>query len=161
MPSYVKSHSLEIGPITDLIGRCVACIGLGNAYTPPLGYVMCWVQVGVQGYNEDQIALVVLDLSNFAVWVPIILGTSTVSCIINIMKERGNRCLGDNLGQCPGGPLLVQRASTIVEDDQVTGESGQGGYNKVVVTKNTETIDAFSFLCHTHEDREGLPWGKN
>ena len=33
MPSYVKTHSLEMGPVTDLIGRPVAFIGLGNAYT--------------------------------------------------------------------------------------------------------------------------------
>ena len=32
-PSYVKSCSLEVGPITNLIGGQVACIGLGNAYT--------------------------------------------------------------------------------------------------------------------------------
>ena len=43
-PSYVKSCSLEVGQITDLIGGCVACIGLGNAYTQPLGYVIVWVQ---------------------------------------------------------------------------------------------------------------------
>ena len=89
MPSYVKSHSLKVGPITDLIGGCVACIGLGNAYTQPLGYVIVWVQVeGVQDYNKDQIALVVSDLLNFAVWVPIIFGTPTISCIMNAVKER-------------------------------------------------------------------------
>ena len=82
-PSYVKNHSLEIGLITDLIGRHVACIGLGNAYTQPLGYVILQVQVeGVQGYDKDQIALVVPDLSDFTVWVPIILGTPTISCIM-------------------------------------------------------------------------------
>ena len=32
----------------------------------------------------------------------------------------------------------------MVEDNQVTGESGLGEYNKVVITKNVETIDAFS-----------------
>ena len=67
MPSYVKRHSLKVGPITDLVGRHVACVGLGNAYTQPLGYVIIQVQVeGVQGYNEDQIALVVMNLLNFA-----------------------------------------------------------------------------------------------
>ena len=58
MPNYMKGHSLEMGLITDLIGKRVACIGLGNAYTWPLGYVIVKVQVdGVKGYNEDQIAL--------------------------------------------------------------------------------------------------------
>ena len=39
-PNYVKQHSLPVGPITDLMGSKVACIGLGNAYTRPLGYVI-------------------------------------------------------------------------------------------------------------------------
>ena len=43
---------------------------------------------GIQGYNEDQIALVVPDLSNFTKRMPIILGIPTISCIINVMKER-------------------------------------------------------------------------
>ena len=65
-----------MGLITNLVGGQVTCVGLGNTYTLSLGYVIIWAQVeGVQGYNEDQIALVVLDLSNFAAWVPIILGT--------------------------------------------------------------------------------------
>ena len=32
-PNHVKNHSLEMGPITDLIGAGVACVGLGNVYT--------------------------------------------------------------------------------------------------------------------------------
>ena len=88
MPSYVKSHSLKMGPITNLTGRCT-CIGLGNAYTQPLDYIIVQVQVdGVHSYSEDQIALVVLDLLNFTERIPIILGTPTISLIINVMKER-------------------------------------------------------------------------
>ena len=79
MPRYINEHSLQMGPITDLVGSKVACVGLGNAYTRPLGYVLIWVQVdGVQGYDEDQIALVILDFSNFATRVPVILGTPTI-----------------------------------------------------------------------------------
>ena len=89
MPNYVKSHSLEMGPITDLIMARVACMGLGNAYTQPLGYIIVWVQVnGVQGYDEVQIALVVPDLLNFVKRISIILGTPTISHVINVMKER-------------------------------------------------------------------------
>ena len=79
MPRYVKECSLPVGPITDLMDAKVACVGLGNAYTRPLGYVIIWVQVdGVWGYDEDQIALIIPDFSNFAVRVPIILGTPTI-----------------------------------------------------------------------------------
>ena len=63
-------------------------MGLDNAYTRPLGYVIIWVQVDrVQGYDEDQIALAILDLSSFAAEIPVILGTPTISQVINVMKE--------------------------------------------------------------------------
>ena len=78
-PRYVKEHSLPVGPITNLMGSKVTCIGLGNAYTRLLGYIVFWVQVDrVQGYDEEQIALIILDFSNFAMRVPIILGTLTI-----------------------------------------------------------------------------------
>ena len=108
MPTYVKSCSLEVGLISNLIGRQVTCVGLGNAYTWPLGYVIIKIHMdGVQGYNEDQIALVVPDLLNFVVRIPIRLGTPTISHIVNVYEGEGNRCLGNTLGKCPYGPSLV------------------------------------------------------
>ena len=78
-PRYVEEHSLPVGPITDLMGSKVACIGLGNAYTRLLGYVVIWVQVDrVWSYDEDQIALIIPDFSNFATRVPVILGTPAI-----------------------------------------------------------------------------------
>ena len=78
-PRYIKEHSLQVGPITNLMGSKITCVGLGNAYTRPLGYVVIWVQVdGVWGYGEDQIALIIPDFSNFAVRLPTILGTPTI-----------------------------------------------------------------------------------
>ena len=80
MPKYVSDHSLQMGLITNLLGAKVACMGLGNAYMKPLGYIIIQVQVDrVQGYDEDQIALVIPDLSNFAGQIPVILGTPTIS----------------------------------------------------------------------------------
>ena len=74
-PRYVKECSLPMGLITDLIGAKSPCVGLGNAYTRPLGYVIIHVQVDrVQGYDKDQIALIIPDFSNFAARVPVILG---------------------------------------------------------------------------------------
>ena len=64
-----------MGPITKLLGSKVTCVGLGNAYLRPLGYII----IQVQGYDEDQIALVILDFSNFVARIPVILGTSTIS----------------------------------------------------------------------------------
>ena len=88
MPKYVSDHSLQMGLITNLLGAKVACMGLGNANTRPLCYVIIWVQVdGVQSYDEDQIALVIPDLLNFVAQIPVILGTPTISPVINVMKE--------------------------------------------------------------------------
>ena len=42
---YVSDHSLQVGPITDIMGSKVTCMGLGNAYMRPLGYVVIQVQV--------------------------------------------------------------------------------------------------------------------
>ena len=104
MPNYVKNHLLEMGPITDLIDTRVTCMGLGNAYTWLLRYVIVRVQVdGVQGYDENQIAQVVLDESKFAEWIPIILGIPTISHVINVMKEREI----DALGKCQGGTSII------------------------------------------------------
>ena len=76
---YVNEHSLQVGPNTDLMGSKVASMGLGNAYTRPLDYVVIRVQVDrVWKYDEDQIALVMPDFSNFATRVPVILGTPTI-----------------------------------------------------------------------------------
>ena len=79
MLRYLNEHSLQVGLITNLMGSKVACMGLGNAYTRQLGHVVHWVQVDRDwGYNEDQIAIVIQDFSNFATRVPIILGTPTI-----------------------------------------------------------------------------------
>ena len=79
MLRYVSDHSLQVGPITDLMGSKVTSVGLGNAYTRPLGYVVIWVQVDrVWGYDEEQIALVISDPSNFTARVLVILWTLTI-----------------------------------------------------------------------------------
>ena len=79
MPRYVQEHSLPVGPITDLMDSKVACVGLGNSYTRLLGYAIVRVQVdGVRGHDEDQIALIIPDLSHFVKRVPVILGTPTI-----------------------------------------------------------------------------------
>ena len=79
MPRYVKEHSLQVGLITDLMGSKVTCVGLGNAYTRLLGYMVIQVQVDrVWDYDENQIALIILDFFSFTTRVPIILGTPTI-----------------------------------------------------------------------------------
>ena len=62
-------------------------------------------------------------------------------------EREGDRHLGDALGKCQVAHLLsVQRAAATIADDQATEESSPDEYKEVVVTKNMETVDAFS--CH-------------
>ena len=100
-PRYVKEHSLQVGSITDLMGSKVACVGLGNAYTRPLAYVVIQVQVDrVWGYDEDQIALIILDYSNFSTRGPVILGTPTIGRVVNMMREVEMDALAHAMGKC-------------------------------------------------------------
>ena len=168
-PSFVKTHSLEVRPLSDLVRGQDTCVVLGNAFTWPLGYVVIWVQVdGVWGYDEDQIALVILDLSDFAVWVPVILETLTISHIINIIKEKEIDALAMPWVNTWVAHLLsVWRAAATVEDDQTAGNSNLGGYHEMVLTKNTEIINAFLFCvitakastAHACDDSGSMHWG--
>ena len=89
-PGFIENHSLDMGPLSDLM-----CADESSAQaweTPSLDLLATSsyeVQVdGVQGYDEDQIALVVLDLSNFMAQVPMILGTPTIGHIMNMIREK-------------------------------------------------------------------------
>ena len=86
-----------------------------------MGYIIIQVQVdGVQGYDEDQIALVILDLSNFVAQVPMILGTPTISHIMNMIKEREIDALATPWVSAQVAYLLaVRQATTTVEDDKL------------------------------------------
>ena len=138
-----------MGPITDLLGAKVACIGLGNTYTRPLAYVVIQVQVdGVQGYDKDQIALVILDLSNFAVRVPVILGTPTISHIINVMKEKEINALVMPWANARVAHLLfICRMTAVKVGDGTAEESDSDDYDQVMFTQNVETIEAFSYCA--------------
>ena len=80
---------------------------------------------GVQGYDEDQIALVIPELWNFVAWVPIILGTPIISHIVNVIKEKEIDALVMPWVNAQVAYLLaVQWVTAMVEDGKaVAGES--------------------------------------
>ena len=146
MLRYVKEHSLQVGPITNLMGSKVACVGLGNAYTRPLGYVVIQVQVdGVWGYHEDQIALVILDFSNFATRVPIILGTPNIGQVINVMRETEMDALAMCWANARAAHLLaVWRMMPVeVENSQEEGYDTNKD-SPLMYTQKAETLEPFS-----------------
>ena len=87
-PEFIKAHSLDMGPLSDLVDGTLEINGFGALFSWPLGYVIIRVQVeGVKGYNKDQAALVVPDLTAFGSRVPVTLGIPTINQIMNIIKE--------------------------------------------------------------------------
>ena len=146
MPKYIIDHSLQVGPITNLVGSKVTCMGLGNAYTRLLGYITIQIQVdGVWGYDKDQIALVILDLSNFVTRIPVILGTPTISRVVNVTKEVEVDALVTPWANTSVAHLLsVHRMAPMEVGEGQKEEVGTNGYDQLMYTQNAETIEPFS-----------------
>ena len=84
-----------MGSIDDLNrhhGRIpVSCSG--GYYTEPLGYVLVRVQLpGIPLYDEEQVALVILDGSEFSRRVPFIVGTPIIDRVIQALRDRNGNC---------------------------------------------------------------------
>ena len=146
MPRYVNKHSLQVGPITDLIDSKVNCMGLGNAYTRPLGYVVIQVQVErVWGYDKDQIALVILDFSNFATRVPIILGMPTIGWVVNVMREAEMDALTTPWANAGAAHLLaVHRMMPMQVGDGQEERFDMNDDDPLMYTQKAETLEPFS-----------------
>ena len=146
MLRYVHDHSLEVGPIADLMGSKSACIGLGNAYTRLLGYMVIRVQVDrVWGYDEDQIALVILDFTNFAARVPVILGMPTISWVVNVMREAEMDALAMPWVNARVAHLLsVHRMMPIEVGNGQEEKFDMNDYDPLMYTQKVETIGPFS-----------------
>ena len=145
-PGYVNEHSLQVGPITDLMGSKVTCVGLANVYTRPLGYVVIWVQVeGVWGYDEDQIALVIPDFSNFATRVPIILGMPTIGCVVNVMREAEMDALATPWANARAAHLLAVHRMMPMDCGWWPGRKfDSNDDDPLMYTQKAETLEPFS-----------------
>ena len=90
MPAYAQEQGMDIMSLDYLaeeIGGAIPLIrGLGGISVEPVGFVMMNVKVpGVEGYDEDQIAIV-MDNPGMMEW-PVILGTPTLYRVMEVIKE--------------------------------------------------------------------------
>ena len=90
MPAYAQERGMDILSLDYLsqeIGGSIPLIrGLGGISVEPIGFIMMNVKVpSVQGYDEDQIAIV-MDDPGMTEW-PVILGTPTVYRVMEVIKE--------------------------------------------------------------------------
>ena len=90
MPAYAQEWGMDIMSLDYLaeeIGGAILLIrGLGGISVEPVGFVMMNIKVpGVEGYDKDQIAIVIDD-PGMTEW-PVILGTPTLYWVMEVIKE--------------------------------------------------------------------------
>ena len=90
MPAYAQERGMDIMSLdylTEEIGGSILLIrGLGGISVEPVGFIMMNVKVPcVEGYDEDQIAIV-MDDPGMTEW-PVILGTPTLYWAMEVIKE--------------------------------------------------------------------------
>ena len=87
-PDFVKACSLDVSPLSDQVNGTLSVNGFGRLFSWTFAYIIMRAQLErVHGYDEDQVALVIPDPTNFGSRVPVTLGTLTISWIINMIKE--------------------------------------------------------------------------
>ena len=89
-PAYAQEQEMDIMSLDYLAqetgGSILLIRGLGGISVEPIGFVMMNVKVpSVQGYNKDQIAIV-MDDPGMTEW-PVILGTPTLYRVMEVIKE--------------------------------------------------------------------------
>ena len=88
-PEYAKVCKMRVGPVHELATspQEIPIQGIARN-TNALGYVVINVQIGgIPSYNEEQVALVIEDISRLGMRVPVILGMPTIHRLCHQMKE--------------------------------------------------------------------------
>ena len=79
-PAYVKEHKMKVRPVHDLAlhPTSIPISGIGG-HMAALWYVIINVQVeGIPSYYEEQVALVILNVTQLGLKVLVILGTPMI-----------------------------------------------------------------------------------
>ena len=80
-PAYVKEHKMKVHPTSIPISSI-------GGHTATLGYIIINVQVeGIPSYYEEQVALVIPNVTKLGLKVPVILGTPMIHWLCHQMKE--------------------------------------------------------------------------
>ena len=153
-PEFVKAHSLDVGPLSNLVDDILKINGFGGLFSWPLGYVIMRAQVeGVKGYNEDQVSLAILYLTAFGLRVLVTLGTPTINWIMNVVKESEMDELSVSMNGSRISQLLAghQVELSLKNDTTASPIPGLTDLNEAVKTMKWEEIEAFlSKIVHGH-----------
>ena len=88
-PEYCHQRKLKVRPVNELATNptSIPVSGIGG-FTQALGYAIINVRIeGIGSYNEEQVVLVIEDVSGLGMRVPVILGTPTIHRLCRQLKE--------------------------------------------------------------------------
>ena len=99
----------------------------------------------VAGYDEDAVFLVVPDGSNFGKRVPIVIGTCTLACVINVIKESEMDRISTPWSTVCLAQLLSRRVVTegMSSEGGGTGAAEANGVNAVVEMGSNAHVGPF------------------
>ena len=133
---------------------------IGGKITEPLGYVMFWVQIPhVPSYDEDQVALVVVEDSNFLKRCQVVLGTPTINRAVRAMKESEMEDATETWRSAQHTYEFANYMIQLNPEDYGMPMPTNTGKNptdldELVLLKNKATIPAFeSIILHCHTRR--------
>ena len=88
-PTYVKQHKMKVRLVLDLTMHPTSIpISSVGGHMVALGYVIINIQVeGIPSYYEEQVALVIPNMTQLGMKVPVILGTPMIHRLCCQMKE--------------------------------------------------------------------------
>ena len=131
-PEYAAKHQLVVAPVHELADnpKSLAVVGVGGV-TTALGYVIINVKIKeIPSYAEDQVALVVPDVSGLGQEVSVILGTPTIHRLTRCIEGVGNIGCSARMedGNCqlrgvPGHEGVYGRTRNQIPDEYGPGPS--------------------------------------
>ena len=123
MPKFITQSVWPVLPLEDLVDRLLHLVGLGGNWMWPLGFIILRVQVKeIVGYDEDIIFLIVPDGLEFSKWVPLVIGTCMLSCMVNMIKESELEMLSPPWAVVRASRLLSTRRGTATSNDESIGD---------------------------------------
>ena len=184
MPALVQQHGFPVLPLEDLVDYPLNLMGLGGKHTNSLGFVILHVQVwGIAGYDEDTVFLVVPNESDFGWRVPLVVGTCTISRMINVIQESKIDSLAmpwsttrvARLLSCWLGTAVPAVDGTDTPVEGANGGSPEWSIDELVTVQESVCLGPFqteiiegqvkpllgytSYMMITALKVEGRPWG--
>ena len=151
-PAYCRQHQLKVRLVNELATNptSIPVSGIGG-FTQALGYAIINVRIeGIGSYNEEQVVLVIEDVSGLGMRVPIIFGTPTIHRLCRQLKESEFETIPDEwqhalrcyeISQVPLNSMSIGSGETKYPTN--TGQNPMDLDEQLILTDKV-TVPAFS-----------------